>query len=239
MKILEIIDPEILPDKRYSGEFKTGKYRGAKMGSLSSDDKELGFGHFSGVKASKEDPHQVKKYQRRFTDKEGESTEDKYWKYVNYIIENKLWENPYFPRIYKKQVYSDRKQKRLNTIEMERLDSSISNDEVEFLVNKMFYITEMNSVARRIIENKTDEFEALMVKMVAAALHGSDQVTAYIIHVVELDFKIKDKTFKEAVDHLQKFHKEYNADFDLHKANVMYRRGPAGIQLVFTDPFSF
>jgi len=207
MHILELIDPKI-QSKRYSGEFKpkTGIEYRKKPGHIE-------VGTFSIVDQDHKDPHMIKKTARG----EKETRTDGFWIYAKYIIKFKLWNNPYFPRIYSKKTFTDKKDQSINRVQMEKLHppSSLSKAEIGFLFRKIFG----EEVEETSYEKLTDRIEK---------------------EVERKSFKNKnnyDSSYVKAVKILHKISTKHSLTVDIWGDNIMIRRGPHGVQVVITDPF--
>lgn len=243
MHILEIISTEIPPEKAFRGNFRSSKvYHDSEDNSLSSDRKQLGSGHYSTAKANK-DPHLITKYKKNFSDTE----KDPYWEYVDMVINNKLWENPYFPRIYKKHTYVDQKNQKLPKVEMEKLDGSatLNKKEVEYLIEKIVDPSSnlfSENVKSHFPEDKWYPYNMtrIICRIIMANVIGFKKASVYAEgKEIDIDTRIKDTKLIQAIKALIEFRKYHpTASVDLHTGNVMVRRGPTGVQLVLTDPFS-
>jgi hypothetical protein len=123
--ILEIIEPEMRT--RY-----TDRNLPREMPVDRSSEKFVGSGHFSSVKKS-HDPHMVVK-----SSKNSSTEEDGYWVFVQYILKHKLWENPYFPRLYKNTTVQQRNTenafKRVTLEKLQSLNDFIASDNNELVV---------------------------------------------------------------------------------------------------------
>lgn len=238
MKLFEIIEPQELPQRRYGGTFRTVDKDEKNISSLDTDEKRIGSGFFSSVKSVLNDPHLVKKYRNRFGER------DKYWDYADIIIKEKLWNNPYFPRLYTKQTYLDREHQELPIIKMEKLDSKINKKEALYLLDKMFKLSgkDLKEFQEEINENGVDFITKAIARPIAAIISAESE-TAFTFYSgfseFRLDVKIKDPLLKQAINKLIEIKNEISSSVDLHTNNLMYRRGPTGVQVVITDPFSF
>jgi len=214
MKILtltEIIEPR-LKKKKVGWEF--GDMRKFKS------DASIGHGHFSVVTLD-DDPHFVNKRSFRVVDPK--DTHDAYWGYVYYIIKNKLWQNPYFPRIYDVKRIVDKDGKMHFTAKMEKLHPFNPNDiegTVLPLVRRM-----LTKEARLEFGNITGQD---LLTLIESAVAGDD----YLKY-------IKDDQLIDAIKKLQYYRNKHPTLIDIWSDNVMIRKSPYGPQLVFTDPFGF
>lgn len=211
MQILEIINPTI----------KQGNYSGVFRDSNRNHDKDPGFlgsGNFSVVSQDRSDPHMVTKTARGTK----ETEIDGFWIYSQYILKYKLWENPYFPRIYAKKTFTDKTRKSINRAQIEKLTppSDLNDSEIAFLYRKMF--------GEEVDPKKTN--------------HNVHTLSTRVEEeVVSKSFKNKDKydsSYVRAVTILHKIAGKHDLIIDIWGDNIMIRRGPHGVQLVITDPFS-
>lgn len=166
----------------------------------------IGSGAFSTVHKD-QDPHMVHKRAKGSK----ETSIDGFWIYVNYIIEYKLWDNPYFPRVYNKNI--DSSSTASTTLEKLEPISKLRPEEVGSISQKIFGTDEITNVGRlaEIIEKSIEQ------KKVEGALDDEYIKAVYILHRIA---------------------KKENLIVDVSDENIMIRRTPIGVQLVITDPFS-
>ena len=102
---------------------------------------------------------------------------------------------------------------------------SLSSDEIMAMMRKMFE----KERREKIINYSTRESEDL-----------DETLATFLNYAAEYkDFSgIKDNGLKNAIAHLYRFSQKTGAMFDIHEGNIMARRGPTGLHLVFSDPFS-
>jgi len=214
MKILtltEIIEPRL---KKLKVGWEFGDKRKFKS------DASIGHGYFSSVAPDDDDPHFVNKRSVRVVNRKG--THDAYWGYVYYIIKNKLYENPYFPRIYDVKRIVDKDGKMHFTAKMEKLHPFNPND-IEGTVLPL--------VRRMLTKEARSDFLEITAQGLLTTIKLAIESNNY------LKF-FKDEQLIDAIKKLQDYMNKYWAELDLHQNNVMIRRTPYGPQLVFTDPFS-
>lgn len=209
--ILEIIEPEV---RSYDmAKRALGKY------TKSSGDYDEG--HFSRVEKDR-DPHFVKK-----TSKDSErATNDGYWFFIKNVVDSKLWENPYFPRVYqfKKFAKEDGAHYRVQLEKLEEF-STLSKKE-QFVIGRKIFGT--SQLADRMNDEDGGGFSTklLIVDLIRNLYFGE-------VHVEGLDGDLV-----SAVKILRKMNTD-GYEFDLSQYNVMVRRGPTGVHLVITDPFGY
>jgi hypothetical protein len=149
--------------------------------------------------------------------------------------------NPYFPKIYDIQIKKIPLEPDDPTtlydyvwaVEMERLYEfgDVSDDEAFMLGNRIFY--DYKSITKEIIkdEAKNNEKEILVA-------HLYNLITTF--KPVKYSTSIKDPQFKKAILLIRALRSKNESMFyDIHSANIMIRRTPAGPQLVITDPLGY
>lgn len=223
--LLEIIEPTV-KNKKWRGNFDSTKmFKGNK-------DKNLGSGNFSTVDSIPNDPHMVKKT----SNLPEEQPDDAYWSYVTEIVNNKLWENPYFPRIYNITKIQDKEGKIMYRGKIEKLV------ELHDAINNL---DDLNSLSRKIVGQELDEEKYSNRRIEILNEYFAEFIEKYVKlgeptgifrDYSEQDF---DSSFKEACKTLRELGKKHGWKIDIHQWNIMVRRGPHGLQLVFSDPFSF
>lgn len=171
----------------------------------------MGSGYYARVHASKRDPHMVIKT----TDKDT----DPYDSYVSELLDSEKWKsNPHFPRIYAQGTQNKK-------YVMEKLVSWQELDRTELIDYFMNNFNEDDFGSDR-------EFTSHIAKSRLV------DVMAIIMDSDNFKERINNETLLEAVLWVRRLAKFLHVNFDLHKNNFMWRRGPHGIQLVITDPFS-
>lgn len=219
--LLELINPELkmydMKNKRFDPEASGSR---VSRFSLSDKDKEAGYlgaGKYSTVKTDR-DPHFVKKTSRS----SGKAKSDGYWYFIKVVIRNKLWENPYFPRVYEFKKY-------------------YKGDEAHYRV-KLESLVDLNDLSKK-------EIEAVIARMSGNEDRGSYYKEENMDHISEIVraifwkrtrglFKNPDPNLLSAMNTLRKINKgNVHLRPDLHKGNIMFRRGPHGVHPVIVDPF--
>jgi hypothetical protein len=213
MKIIElqeIFDPTT-SEYNYKGKFKPSSY------PEEPHPIELGRGSFSVAQLDKSDPHMIKKHQfigpTQLT--------DVFQDYANIIIEEKLWDMVHFPRIYKIKKFTDSTEKTLYKWHMEKLSklSTLNDKEITYLYEKYF----------NILSEYRKDFD-LAETIEDAVKHNPKIITDQILfNAVKKLIKIHNILFQEKYPQLF---------YDLHVGNIMVRRNPTSLDIVFTDPFA-
>jgi len=195
---------------------------------------------FGRVYVNPEEPGTATKIVRKVEDIHS----DAYFKYISALAKNdRITNNPFFPRIYKVRVVKDKQGKDLYSVEMERLQDfdTLSAEECNMLGQKLFFNYagfERDMLARKkeitptqhrdevSLEDRGDAGFVLL-KAIGKCLENPEQVATYI----------KDPKLKAALVILQGMLKrDVGLVPDIHSGNIMVRRGPGGPQLVITDP---
>lgn len=213
MNILEILNTEV-QNKIYRGNFNN---KDATFNKMVKSKREGGnfidSGNFSYVKKDK-DPHMVVKTSRTPDDAE----QDGYWLFIDHVISNNLWENPYFPRVYVKKNIRDSGYDFMKRITMEKLETINSISEKEF-----------SHILRYTFNADVDE-----------VIPTSGQLSQVMVsHIMGQDMEDYNPNYIAAIKELSYLLKKHKLLLDLHSDNLMVRRGSFGVHLVITDPFSF
>lgn len=214
MNILEIINTDV-----QTVNVKNGKL----IGSIFKPSKEFDkHGKFSKIKDDPISPHFVLKLETK--------RDDAYWEFVEFLIKNKLFSNPHFPRIYDVKKYVDDTGKMARMARIEKLFpiSSLSNEEVVSILENNFVdfiVTNIKSSAL----SKSD-----MVELISGALSDAIDSSKHP------DKYITNKQLSDAVASIRHFIRRVNKldglVSDIHSGNLMVRRTPYGAQIVFIDP---
>lgn len=178
------------------------------------------------------DEHTVNRVGKwRADDKQGHP-ETMYRSYIDAIIKHPNYDsNPYFPRVYDITDYIDKSGMRKSRYKLERL-SHIEDSHIALaILNKIFgenlenvlYFYDLNGGRA---ENAHSEklINVIAKETIKAILRGNKKGV------------IVDHKFLEACFIISKIGIP-NTRLDIRSANLMYRTGPTGPQLVITDPF--
>lgn len=204
---------EDLINTKIKNKIVNKKLKPPKTNNLLSDD-----GLFSTVKTDSSDPHMIKK---TVIEPTRDIEENVHWLYIRKIVESGIADsNPYFPRIYNITSIKGLRDEELRRATMEKLipytdfSKSTADPQLGIVYQKM---------------------------------GGAEHVKVSVDHIVDtlnynllnqqLD-RIQDPQYKEALDFIKNIYNENSAiRYDIHEGNIMFRRGPSGLQLVITDPF--
>ena len=224
MKIEQLLE-DIVPTRQY---VKLNR----KLGHKSELDQRgiLGKGKFS-VARTDRDPHMVKKYNYRFDQK------DPYNEYINYIIEYKLTDNPYFPRVYNIKRVDDPDGRTSYKYTVERLIpyTQLEVQELEAIVTNMF----TKDTAATILNSlKFSEKLKISDEKLKGNIHSD---MAFFIQNGLYDNNMKYFKDDNLITALREIRDIVNSSrnnlrYDMHAGNLMYRRTKYGAQPVISDP---
>lgn len=213
--LLELVEPT-LTRKNTSLRFRAGN---------DDDESALGQGNYSTVKNDRNDPHMVRKHHHIPID---DRVEDGYVDFVNYLIENKI-QGVNLPRIYDIKEITDRDGQKIYKYQLEKLlpVKAISFEELQSLINRTIdaeYETEDDVNEEGNKRHVLRQFGRDLEKCLSAGDYR----------------RIKDE---ELINTLQTIKNYIGTKKDTwldmgNVGNLMFRRGPTGLQLVITDPFA-
>lgn len=161
------------------------------------------------------DEHLIKLTQRRRINKD--QIADAKHLYYREIVENSLWDNPHFPRIYESKEFIGKNNVKRSNWKVEKL--------IEIYKLNKYELVEMSD--RYFYDSEADNFDNNFFGFLNCA---------YIFTKRKIH-RIKYEPLIEAANILFKIQDKYKLDFDLHDGNIMFRRGSQGTQMVFVDPF--
>lgn len=222
--LLELIEPEVKNINMRGRRFHRNTSGGNVSGwALTGDEREKGYvgaGQYSSVKKDR-DPHFVQKTSRDFFS----ARHDGYWYFIKNVIDGKLWENPYFPRVYQFKKFA-------------KGDNSHYRVKLETLVDmKELSRQELVAVVARLVGDdpedmgiiqpyyKDSNIMDLIEEIFARVWNGNASNTM-------------DSNLVSAMKTLRSMNTGKGYYYDLHKGNIMFRRGPHGVHPVIIDPFS-
>lgn len=236
MKLLELVEPKLSHHEVKVGPNKFNKAL-RNMGADNPYDRSsdnppkaknpnvtvLGGGAYASA-IQPASSHEVMKISRGTYDLDN----DPYYQYITKLIKSGLmFENPFFPRVYKLKTYQNNSKKMAQTdgkkffyiVELERLDPLIKSSKEELL---HFY--EMISPY-----SIHPSVEAMDQKDIY------DRMTSVLQKMLLSPRTIKDERLRQAVDFIVGLKTGHR---DLHNENAMVRRTSVGPQLVLTDPLA-
>jgi len=215
VKLLEKIEPIIKNYKRPTTVFKD-------RASNDSDPRLIGKGKFSRVKSTGA-PDRVKKSSDVVST--GGKNDDAFWDYVDFIINEKLWKNPYFPKIYKKKTISGGLGTAHHSVEMERLE------QLKNVSPKKLYQLAIQVFEKQVADDAIKKHGLLngLAKLIEKAITSGE--TSFIV----------DPKLRQATEILHRYKVEKDPKLDITPDNIMVRKygSQDKLNLVIADPFSF
>lgn len=214
--LLELVQPSV-----------TRKTTNLRFRDRDDDDPDaLGQGNYSTVKSDRHDPHMVRKHHHAPL-KPGRY-EDGYVDFINFLIDNNIQEVN-LPRVYDVKEITDPKGHKIYKYKLEKLESvkEISTEELLNIVERTLNRPYDLEPALREDHAKMELVRNLGYDLGQAISYG--------------DYRnIKDEEMIKTLQALHEYVKsKKNIHIDLRNSgNIMFRRGPTGLQLVIIDPFA-
>ncbi|WAX21561.1 hypothetical protein [Stenotrophomonas phage RAS14] len=235
MKLIDLFEDQQHQTNGSTTNF-SGRFRQSK--AAFSDPKS---GAFSSVKDDKRDPHMVKKYHHGPMEDdtpEAEVGEDAYVYFAQWLADQNVT-NPHMPRIYDIKKIQDSTGKFIYKYQVEKLNSA-----TELGLEELMNVFGQHFVSDTTAQQVADELDF------ESGVDTPDN-KKILIHVMgrfcedmvkQGSNNIKSDSLREALMLIQKFLKDHKGKmFGLdieNSGNIMFRRGPHGLQLVITDPVS-
>lgn len=219
--LLELIDPEV-SHKQYRG----------KLRDTDADTFRSNSGAFSTVVPDRHDPHMVRKHHHDPIVGDTDS-EDAFVHFVNWMIEEKI-QNIHFPRIYNVKKITDSEGKYIYKYQIEKLipANKLSKEELLHVVHMNFDVESIKE------ENTRARWDA---KDTTSIIRAIGEACERVI-TGEGDRSIKSRSIVKALNEILNFNRwAYERDLYAHldlvnSGNIMFRRTPQGLQIVFSDP---
>ena len=217
----------------------------------------VGDGSFAQATANPNNPHDIRKTSK---DPQKRKAIDGFYFYLLELENYTDNTNPYFPRIRQAKIYTDRdedssKDRITYSVQMERLESlmGINDRDRESSLAKVFgsNYTRAREIMDSIEENYDgwqnspwiyDEPFLTIIKIIVGGnnmLEAMSRAHADKETISELIDLVADEQLLRALVFIEEVSKKYTLGMDLHDENIMFRRGPTGVQLVITDPLSY
>ena len=254
MKLFEIIDTKRVASEAPDYSSMSPEQR-REIGIINPDASDAGV--FSYVRDMDDDPHLVHKTSKSST----AAISDGFWVWAEHLVDNELWHNPFFPRVYEitdfdeimlsnKKTMFQAKIERLfhaNTMEFHEVVALFKRffNEVPYVVlnNYNKYLDSKSEFSdnkgRQYLEDAIFTLLAHVVKHIYNRIPNPKAYAHVIKQLPRNTVPIVDDTLREAIDEIVAFANDnphINVDMTIH--NIMVRRNPrAGAQIVFTDPF--
>lgn len=211
IEMLDLIDEGYtqiqMSDRNYGGRFNMTK-------AAKREPNELGRGLFSKVKHS-EDPHMVDKETIRPLGPDHKNKADGFEFFVKTLVENDLMDNIHFPKVYKAAKSTDSTNTHRHKYTLEKLEpiDGLSDEEFASLV------------------------ETHMLRPCASVNALADRISGACNSKYDRDTFIRMESLRDACEIISEMDDVSDFRMDIHDGNIMVRRTPHGLQLVFTDPF--
>lgn len=195
-------------DRKYSGQFNYDRVRHKTRD-------ELGRGAFSKVRPDREDPHMVTKQSVTPLGSNHLDKADGFDAFVKMLIDNDLMDDIHFPKVYKAQKVTDKTGTHKHNYTIEKLEplKSLSREELASIED-----SHMNP--------GYDEDFPIWERIYDACRSARAR-----------EMYIKMESLKESCQSLEDMGDYSDFRLDIHRDNLMVRRTPYGLQLVFSDPF--
>lgn len=216
MKIFEIIEPRTI-EKIRQQPFDKNRVELQNLihqEKYGKDDPNRGF--YAKGRPSIHDPFMYTKISAQPVNLE----DDGYFNYVQ-AIKPYIQSNPYLPRVYVIKIDKDSEGKAVPKYQMEKLFNLRELDKNDLDTRDEI----LRPISEKIFFEPPENPKGLFYRIGRALNFG------------EYD-EIKDKKLIQALELIREVNKNDNFEFDLHRNNFLYRRGPYGIQLVIADPLA-
>lgn len=255
MKLFEIYNIEDNAISAFDAEIDSNlKYTDHPSAKI-DDKKVIGSGAYSyAVDVSDDDQHshEVKKISRKNQRDTGyKIRKDGFWYYADFIVKHKLYNNPFFPRIYTiKKTYDNLPSGYENAVEyhMEKLSpiveysdwdgNSYSDDNYYLSDNEYDYLFDLyfGNSKKHDFDDVDDKIEHLIYMLEQVVIYAKSNNKTILNEI----------TYEPLVEAYYMFVKMFNyfrmnkimVSIDLHGENFMSRKTPYGTQIVYTDPFT-
>lgn len=198
--------------------------------------KHLGSGAFASAYANEDRPEDVRKVSGQ------SSVHDGYMKFVKALKDSPEFGNPYFPKFREGSEYKDMEthsmvRRTVYSVKTERLQrlEDLTKKEVEAVLER-WYGKNWNAVASQVVQridpkskfNPPGNWKHPAFQLV--------EILKRLIRGVHFGAGLQDEDLAKAIGFIQTFQGSGIGEPDISMNNIMYKRSPYGIQLVFTDP---
>jgi len=203
-----------LIERQHETEVRDAKSSSYLKNRYMPNTKGMPSGNFSAVKDDSKDPHMVKKFSKR-----GRSDEDEGFKaFVMFLYNNGFDGNIHMPRVYDIKTITGRDGITIDSYRMEKLVSlqSVSREE-------LVAYSEMMSDKIDVADDVDTEFIP-------------EEIAYFLKAVIAGRTQSKMESLNEACNIVARAERATGATLDLTTKNIMFRRTPQGLQLVFSDP---
>lgn len=260
MKVMELLTPNMLKDQPTDQPARSKwneltRQKGTKQISKNS--------RYADAFSIDNDPGTINKVARPTNkDELGREThltslgEDGYYQYLDMLSKNeRISNNPFFPRIYDLKTFKGKDSKYTYSVNMEKLQpmDTLSLEEVLMLGRNLFtdFDASMKQYRAEIYPDlktpkRTDseaENERLQHWYQGSMRNAAVDCLAHMFDVA-MDYNsgvatnVKNSHLKQAMMLIRKTVQSNQFVSDIHRDNIMVRRGPTAPQIVVTDPIS-
>ena len=237
VSILEIIEPRV-QTKQWRGRFDPKKQMPTRK------DRSLGVGNFADVEEIRNRPDIV----RKTSSSVKAASLDGYWVFIDELVKQKLWKNPYFPRVHDVKIITDAEGQKMYRAKIEKLIplEKLELENILKLFKKTFGVSfaekAREAYQRAKSEGKNVSKPNLRKSKVLNEI--GEMMENYLnqgnLVSFEYGFQIKEQNVdQQLIDALLKIHeisKKHNFGLDIHDENIMLR--PGDFHMVITDPIS-
>jgi hypothetical protein len=229
IEIMEDLSRPETVEKRYNGVFRNHHQQAFNV-QQSTKNRTLGQGFYSNVKSHRTDPHLVQKNNHR----QMARNTDGFNVFVEWLIKQDKLDNIHFPRIYNIKRITDREDNVVHSYEMEKLIKAADVTKEEILAFHEHNIHEDTLALDGLLERgfNDDVFKAQYFNHLCHALNRAVKQKIFSYFLAD-SMKTAIATLIEA-SHDESLPQLY---IDFHEGNLMWRRGPTGLTLVFSDPY--
>jgi len=225
--LLEIIEPRIkdvyIGQKRFRDKTSLADVNVWALSDKEKSQGVIGAGNYSVITQDKKRPDIVRKTTRRAIHKD----EDGAWAFLHYVAKEKLWKNPYFPKVYEvKRYYTDGSDKSHYRAKIEKLAEleALPREAIIKVISVMLAADPEDLGIVQPYHKKSDLLE-LIEEIISRVLSGKLP-------------KHVDPKLVEAIGIIKKMNESFGFGYDIHHGNIAVRINGDNVQPVIIDPFS-
>ena len=229
IEIMEDLARPEVSDRQYNGVFKNHHEQPFNV-QQSTKARTLGQGFYSNVKSHRTDPHLVQKNNHRQMARDT----DGFNVFVEWLIKQGKQDNIHFPRIYNIKRITDRADNVVHSYDIERLIQVDAVSKEEIIAFHEHNIHEDAMHMEGLLERDWTEetFKEMYFKHLCKVLDRAVKQKIFSYFLMD--------SMKSAIAILVEASRDESLPqlyIDFHSGNLMWRRGPTGLTLVFSDPF--
>lgn len=229
IEIMEDLASPQTTERRYNGVFRNHHQQALNV-QQATKNRTLGQGFYSNVKTHRTDPHLVQKNNHRQMARDT----DGFNVFVEWLIQHGKQDNIHFPRIYNIKRITDREGNVVHSYDIERLIRADAVSKEEIVAFHEHNIHEDAMPMEGLLERDWEEstFKEMYFKHLCKVLERAvkQKIFSYFLS----------DTMKSAIAVMVEATQDASLPqlyIDFHSGNLMWRRGPTGLTLVFSDPF--